>query len=66
MYDFHYNFIKVKYGNNAKMLFTETDSLCYEIQTDYVYKEMKAISDLFGLCNYTNGFYDGTKKKEIC
>ena len=37
MYDFHYNFIKKKYGDKSKLLFTNTDSLTYEIETD-VYK----------------------------
>ena len=36
MYGFHYNYIKSKYGDRAKLLFTDTDSLCYVIETDDV------------------------------
>ena len=35
MYDFHYYFIKKNF--NAELLFTDTDSLTYEIKSEYVY-----------------------------
>ena len=37
MYDFHYNFVKKIF--NAELLFTDTDSLTYEIKSEDVYKE---------------------------
>ena len=39
MYDFHYNYIKTKYGNNAKLVFIDTDPLAYEIRTKDFYKD---------------------------
>ena len=40
MYDFHYNYIRKKYGDRAKPLFTDTDSLTYEIKTVDFYKDI--------------------------
>ena len=39
MYDFHYNYIIQKYNKKARLLFTDTDSLTYEIKTDDVYQD---------------------------
>ena len=33
MYEFHYKYIEQKYDNSAKFLFTDSDSLVYEIET---------------------------------
>ena len=54
MYTFHYEFIKRKYGSSAKLLFTDTDSLTYEIETEDVYKDLadSAHAGLFDFSNY--------------
>ena len=41
MYEFHYDCIKSKY--NSRLLFTETDSLMYEVKTEDVYKDFSNI-----------------------
>jgi hypothetical protein len=52
MYDFHYNYIKKKYGQNAQSLFTDTDSLCYSINTEDVYQDMIKDKHLFDTSEY--------------
>ena len=37
MYEFLYNYIKNKYGNNSRLIFTNTESLIYEIKREDVY-----------------------------
>ena len=32
MYELHYDYIKNKYGNNSRLLFTNTDSLMHEVK----------------------------------
>ena len=45
MYDFLDNYIKTNYSKKAKLLFTDTDSLCYEIETKDVYNEFQNDKD---------------------
>jgi hypothetical protein len=55
MYDFHYNYVKKVYGNRAHLLYTDTDSLIYEIHTEDLYNDMKTkFSDppVFDFSNY--------------
>ena len=57
MYKFHYDFIKEKYGDNSKLLFTDTDSLIYHIKTDDIYKDFKENKELFDFSDYSLGGY---------
>ena len=40
IFTFHYDNIKQRYGDNAKLLMTDTDSLVYHIKTGDVYEDM--------------------------
>ena len=70
MYDFHYNYIKKKYGDKAKLLLTDTDSLMYEIQTEDFYKDISGdVKDRFDTSNYPfdhpSGILSGINKKVL-
>ena len=67
MYDFHYNFIKRKYDAKAKLLFTDTDSLTYEIEAEDVYKDFWKNKKMFDNSDYPSNhqFFDATNKKVI-
>ena len=52
MYDFHYNYIKEKHGSKAELLFTDTDSLCYEMETGDAYKDFGVDKDKFDNSDY--------------
>ena len=63
MYDFHYNYIKNKYDDRAKLLFTDKDSLTYEIEAeDFWYDK-----DKFENSDYPENspYHDETNKKVI-
>ena len=70
MYDFHYNYIKKKYGDKAKLLLTDTDSLMYEIQTEDFYNDISGdVKDRFDTSGYPSdhpsGIPSGFNKKVL-
>ena len=67
MYDFHYNYIKKKYGDRAKLLFTDTDSLTLEIKAEDVYKNLWNDKDMFDNSDYPENspYYCNANKKVI-
>ena len=50
MHNFHYKYIKNKF--DAKLLFTDTDSLVYEIKTKDVYEDFYENKNLFDFSEY--------------
>ena len=67
MYDFHYNYIKHKYGNKAKLLFTDTDSLTYEIEANDAYKDFFKDKNKFDNSDYPENspYFNKINKKVI-
>ena len=54
MYEFHYDYIKPKYGNQAKLCYMDTDSFVYYIETDDVYKDIADdVKQRFDTSNYS-------------
>ena len=53
MYKFHYDYVKPKWGDKAELLFTDTDSLCYEIRTEDFHKDISEdLNEWFDTSNY--------------
>ena len=67
MYRFHYDYIKKRYPgeDEAQLLFTDTDSLMYEIRTDNIFDDMIAERDRFDFASYPKNskYYDATNNK---
>ena len=52
MYEFYHNYLKARYGHKCELVYTDTDSLILDIQTEDVYKDMQEHSWLYGTSNY--------------
>ena len=66
MYDFYYNKMKKQYGENADLLYTDTDSLLLEIKTENVYKDMQDDIDAYDTSDYPpDHFLHNMKNKKV-
>lgn len=52
MYDYRHNFIIPKNGKKARLCFTDTDSLCYHIETEDLYTDIGEDIELFDTSKY--------------
>ena len=65
MHKFHYDYVCNKF--NARLLFTDTDSLVYEINGDNVYEQCFKDNKLFDFSGYSKDsvYYDSSNKKVL-
>ena len=53
MYEFWYDYVKPKYGENAKLCYMDTDSFIVHIKTDDTYKDIaKDVETRFDTTNF--------------
>ena len=67
MYDWYYNKLKKKYGENCTMLYTDTDSLLVDIKTNDIYKDMSETKEDYDFSDYPKNhqLHDESNKKVI-
>ena len=53
MYEFHYDYMRLKYGSKVKLCYMDTDSFVYEIETKDVYRDIaKDVEKMFDTSGY--------------
>jgi len=69
VYQFQYHYMMSKYSpDRCRLLFTDTNSLTYEVQTDDIYEDMKSVAEeMFDSSDYptTHPLYSETNKKRV-
>ena len=67
MYDWYYNKLKKKYGENCTLLYTDTDSLLVDIKTNDIYKDMSETKEDYDFSDYPKGhqLHNESNKKVI-
>ena len=60
MYDFHYDYVKPKYGDKPELLFRDTDSLCYEIEMMDFFRDIAPdVETMFDTSNFSKNHPSG-------
>lgn len=52
LYDFHYGFVKTTFADKAKLLYTDSGSLVYDIECEDFYQEMRVHANRFDTSDY--------------
>ena len=67
MYDFFYNHLKKQYGSKCELLYTDTDSLLLEIETEDVYEDIKKNISHYDTSDYPkeHPLYSNVNKKVL-
>lgn len=52
MYEYYYNFLKTKYGENICLAYTDTDSFVLHVKTDDFYEDMKQNLERYDTSDY--------------
>jgi hypothetical protein len=52
MYNFWYNHLKRIYGEKVQLLYTDTDSLLYKVETENVYEDMRQHAEEYDFSDY--------------
>ena len=69
MYEFWYNNVKPKYGENATLCYMDTANFIVHVKTDDIYKDItENVETRFGILailNYTNHFLKEKIFKEL-
>jgi len=52
MFNFYYNIMKTRYGEQVHLLYSDTDSALLAVETPDIYKDIKEMSQHFDLSNY--------------
>ena len=66
MYEFHYDYMRSRYGNKARLCYMDTDSFVYEIETEDFYRDIaNDVEKRFNTSGYLKMITDRYPLKKI-